>query len=324
MIKTINKFKKFSDRIISNRDNIVHDLRLVKDHVTTIPNIFFPLLPEPNAKSELDIRNYNNLPEILTTVLQVFLPNKRDSISEGTLTVYPKEPHKATYEPDTKWFFINGIATAPPVALLNAKELANAFNRPINLIHTPTYSAAWDLWDSITARTFRKDGYLSRPGYEIVKEALEEGNKVILIGHSQGTIVSSYIMRKLLKHEHTKELAKQLEIYCIGGVADSMRICPIQTEEHNRPVPYIEHFANEGDFFARIGVFAYENSTNGKLFRRDSKGHLLNNHYIGGIVRGEFCDGESRLHKYVDGQIPTDDDFHSCPHYENNSYAKAS
>ena len=327
MIKStsrIQKWKKLSERIINNRENIAHDLKIVSQHLATIPNIILPMNRDPQTRSELDITNYNNLQEIINTVLQVFLPQKRESISNGTLSIFPSKPHQATFEKKTKWFFINGIATAPAVAMLNGKELADAFNRPINLIHTPTYSAAWDLWDSIHARTFRKDGHLSRPAFNIVKEALEAGNKVVLLGHSQGTIVSSYIMRKLLKDPELKPLAKNLEIYAIGGVADSMRICPEQTEEENRPVPYIEHFANEGDFFARIGVLAYENSTNGRLFRRSSKGHLLNVHYIGGIVRGEFCNGQSRLFKYVGGKQPTDNDFHSCPHYAQVPLAHAS
>ena len=100
-----------------------------------------------------------------------------------------------------------------------------------------------------------------------------------------------------------------------------MRICPQQSEEENRPVPYVEHFANTGDFFARIGVFAYENDTNGRLFGRKAPGHLLNDHYIGGIVRGEFCHGDSRLYKYRFGKEPGEHDYNACPHFAGKELA---
>lgn len=323
MIKQLQRLKKLGERVINNRENIAEDLRHVSQHLSTIPNIILPLNSDSEVKSELDLRNYQTWQDILAIGFQVVFPSKRESISHGTIRAFPENfdrtHHKAPsdIEADSKWFFINGIATSPPLAMLNTQELAEAFGRPINLIHTPTYGAIWDFWDSVIARTLRKDGHLSRPAYKVIKEALETENKVVLVCHSQGTIISSYIMRKLLRHDDTKELAKRLEIYCIGGVADSMKICPIQSGEENRPVPYVEHFANEGDFFARIGVFAYENDTNGKLFRRAAPGHLLNDHYIGGIIRGEFCGGESRLYKYRKGHQPDAHDYNACPHFAN-------
>ncbi|MGB3620307.1 MAG: hypothetical protein WBA20_03080, partial [Ketobacter sp.] len=159
----------------------------------------------------------------------------------------------------------------------------------------------------------RKDGKLSRPAYDVVKQALLSHEKVVLVGHSQGTIISSYIARKLLKDKRYRHLATKLEVYCIAGVADSFKIDAELSEHFGRGVPYVEHFANGLDFFCRIGVLAHLEHTAGEVFTLpERKGHLLNDHYIPGIWRGEYCNRKSRFFKYIDGHTPTSSDF--VPH----------
>jgi hypothetical protein len=75
-------------------------------------------------------------------------------------------------------------------------------------------------------------------------------------------------------------------------------------------VPYVEHFVNGLDFFGRIGVLAHLEQTAGVVFNiPDRKGHLLNDHYMAGIERGEYCNRKSRLYQYVDGHEPTPSHF---------------
>lgn len=308
VIEPVRKTRKFTDRILNNRDAIQKDLSLVLRHAWTLPYLFSPYNTESSTKSELDWQSYNNLGDVLNVALQAVVPRSRISYSTGTIACYPE--HYTYTGTKEKWFFINGIATSPPVAMLNCLELARVFNRPIHLIHTPTWSALWDLWDSIIARTLRKDGYLSKPAYDVVKEALASHDKVVIIGHSQGTIVSSYIARKLLKDKKYRHLAPKLEIYCVAGVADSLRVDKPLSEQSGRGVPYVEHFANGFDFFCRIGVLAHQEYTAGALFKIDGrKGHLLNDHYLAGIERGEYCGGKSRLYQYVNGGSPASDHY---------------
>lgn len=297
------KAKKFALRISNNRDSIGKDLTLVAQHAWSAQYLFSPWNAEASTKSELDIHSYNNVGDMLNVAIQTIVPWERKSYSTGTIACNPEHyTHSGMRE---KWFFINGICTSPPVAILNCKELARVFNRAIHLIHTPTYGVIWDLWDSITARTLRKDGKLSRPAYDVVKEALVTHDRVVIVGHSQGTIVSSYIARKLLKDKKYRHLAPKLEIYCLAGVADSLRVDPTLSEKHQRGVPYVEHFVNGMDFFGRIGVLAHLEHTAGTVFCLDDrKGHLLNDHYLPGIERGEYCNRDSRLFRYVDGAEP--------------------
>lgn len=105
------------------------------------------------------------------------------------------------------------------------------------------------------------------------------------------------------KHIH------KLEVYCLAGTADSFPIDHELSKANGRPVPYAEHFANEGDFFARLGVFAHRDTTQGPLFQLNRKGHLLNEHYLSSLEKGEYCHGQSRFYKYLHGCHPSEGDY---------------
>jgi len=302
------RLTKLGARIINNRRNIKDDIALALRHAWTFPLVASPWNAEALTQSELHPGSYNTLGDVINVLQQAIVPMQRRTYSPGTIACYPE--HYAATSHREKWFFINGICTSPPLAILNGMALAKAFHRPIHLIHTPTYGAAWDLLDSITARTLRKDGKLSRPAYNVVKEALAHHDRVVLIGHSQGTLVSSYIARKLLKDIRYRHHAPKLEIYCVAGVADSFRVDPDLSEHFGRNIPYVEHFANGLDFFCRVGVLAHLQQTAGAVFCiNERSGHFLNDHYIPGIWRGEYCNRRSRFFKYIDGNTPSSTDY---------------
>ncbi|HVL02660.1 MAG TPA: hypothetical protein VM553_22730 [Dongiaceae bacterium] len=308
MFKLIQQGQTIARRLYNNRIHIREDLTLALQHAWTLPYLTSPWSAESLTRSELHPLSYNNWGDVINLSLQAMVPLERRTYSPGTLACYPE--HYAVGAPREKWFFINGICTSPPVAILNGLELAKAFHRPIHLIHTPTSGVLWDLWDSMTARTLRKDGLLGRLAYDVVKEALRHHDKVVIVGHSQGTIVASYIARKLLKDKRYRHHAPKLEIYCIAGVADSFRVDPDLSAHFGRGVPYVEHFANGLDFFCRIGVLAHLDNTSGAVFVLPNRtGHLLNDHYIPGIWRGEYCNKRSRLYKYIDGNTPASNDY---------------
>lgn len=308
MLKIRRSVGTFARRIITNRSHLSQDLVLALQHAWTIPYLISPWSSEALCRSELNPASYNNIGDVINLSLQAIVPLERRTYSPGTIACYPE--HYAIGTPREKWFFINGICSSPPVVILNGLELAKAFHRPIHLIHTPTSGVAKDLWDSMTARTLRKDGKLGRAAYDVIKEALRSHDKVVIVGHSQGTIVASYIARKLLKDKRFRHHAPKLEIYCIAGVADSFRVDPQMSDHFGRGVPYVEHFANGMDFFCRIGVLAHLERTAGAVFVLPQRtGHLLNDHYIPGIWRGEYCNQRSRLFKYIDGNSPASNDY---------------
>lgn len=306
----LHRVRALTGRLVRNRRSVIRDLGLVARNARSLPWIVFPLRSEDEARPEFDPASYQSRWEYLSVVGQVLLPVQRESASEGTRVVLPPNYVWPATGKQSKWFFLNGICTAPSMALLEAEELAKAFYRPVHLIHTPTYGVVWDLWDAITARTLRKDGKLARPAFNIVKNALLTHEHVVLLSYSQGTIISSYIVRKILKDPELRQHAHKLEIYCLAGVADSLHIDYQLTAEHGHPVPYVEHFANGQDFFARIGVLSHYYATSGAVFvQPEKRGHMLTDHYIPGIRRGDYCQGRSRLSRYVGGLEPTEKDY---------------
>lgn len=301
---------KFAKRIFTNRRSIIRDLKLVARNASSFPWIVFPLNSEENVRPEFHPDSYQSNWDYLSVLGQMVLPMPRESFSDGTHVVVPRDYQWTETSKKAKWFFLNGICTPPAMALLETKELADTFQRPIHLVHTPTYGAVWDLWDAITARTLRKDGHLARPAFNIIRNALLSHDKVVMLCYSQGTIIASYIVRRILKDPELRQHAHKLELYCLAGVADSLHIDYSLTAEHGHPVPYVEHFANGQDFFARIGVLSHYYATSGAVFvRPEKKGHMLTDHYIPGIARGDYCEQRSRLYKYVGGKYPGDTDF---------------
>ena len=298
----------FITLLSSNRDTIARDLKQLFKSLRYAGNIFFPLNSDPSVRSELKPSSYDSLRDMFTMITQALLPYKRLSASTGTLIFRPDAPYKADHT--NKWFFINGVATSPPVAALNTKQVATIFNRPIHLLHTPTYGIIWDLWQSVRARTLKTDAGLSQPAYEAIKNALIAHDRVVIIAHSQGTIITSYVVSELLKNKDTRQLAHKLEIYSFACVADSLTTDGALSERYKRAVPYVEHFANGKDIVSNLGVLSNRQETDGELYvAKQKKGHLFNDHYIGGVARGDYCHGHSRLSKYVGGSTPADTDY---------------
>lgn len=304
----LRKTKKWVARLIDNRGSIRRDLVIALSHLNALPQSFLPGRNEPSVRSELKSSSYNNLGDVVNSIGQLLLPAERESISQGTLVLRP--PRVAKEEHSSRWFYINGFGSAPAVSMLNAAELARVFQRPIALIHTPTWGVVRDALESITARTLRKDGKLSRPAIYVILEALKQHERVVLVCHSQGAIVASYIVRKLLRHATTRPLVAKLEIYCVGGVSDSFEVDHELTREAGHPVPYVEHFANGRDYFAQVGILSHLDTSCGTVFCiPERSGHLFNQHYLAGIARGDYCSRTSRLYRYTRGREPGDGDY---------------
>lgn len=299
----IRKTRKLVRLLAHNHVAVRRDLSLTLTTLPMLPRVLSPLLPkEPAVKAELSLASYPSLAVAAEALGEVLVPHKRESGSNGT---WQAVPPRRVEEPKVVWFYLNGAATSLAVAQLQAEELARLFARRIRLLHNPTQGLARDLWDTFAARTLRKDGHLSRQACYRVQEALENNDRVVLLCHSQGSIIASYVVRKLLRFASTRHLLSKLEVYSIGGVADSFEIDERQTFSEGRAVPYVEHFANGRDFFCRVGILSHLNSSAGVVFCDDRKtGHLLNQHFLSGIARGEYCRGQSRLYHYLHGKQP--------------------
>jgi hypothetical protein len=247
--------------------------------------------------------------------------------------------------PDEHWFFINGIATNQDVAKINGAYLAHLFHRPVTVIQNATNSWPVDVYECVIGKGFKDDPdsadskTMTEPAWRATAAILEALNadqtqRVVVIAHSQGTIILANVLRAVAKalrskqarqkkprwHPFTNELMgevktetqkilrnnlahslsefarggpnkalerlSKLELYTFANCADKMRyVYP------SRQVPYMEHFANEQDVVARLGILSPLRDgaeplieIDGPLFEQKSAwGHLLNEHYMAPI-----------------------------------------
>ena len=73
---------------------------------------------------------------------------------------------------------------------------------------------------------------------------------------------------------------RKLEIYTFANCADSMRQV---VRRGRRALPWLEHFANENDIVARLGVLSPNDKVvidGPRYVRRGAWGHLLNEHHL--------------------------------------------
>ena len=250
-------------------------------------------------------------------------------LKETHVYSYPEDPkaHNEKY-PNEAWFFVNGIATTADMAIMNCKYLNELFHRRIIGIQNPTDSILVDLIECAIGKRWRRSMSPTRKALKPISQALNNPDieRVILIGHSQGTIIASNILRALsedINHEliQSLDLMKKLEIYAFANCADNMQYLKNIKSNREHPVPYIENFANENDMVARLGMLSPRKDLWGiqidgdNYFRKGGWGHLLNAHYLNGFdtSRTDYspfkCIGKngatSRLFGYLDGDTPS-------------------
>ncbi len=140
--------------------------------------------------------------------IQPLLPDLLEELfwRRTTLFEHPERPAGGGGPADERWFFINGVATNEDVARLNARLLTRLFHRPITVIQNVTLSLGVDLAECAIGKEFRTDPKLphhvtfTEPAIEATIAVLTALNdpqveKVVLIAHSQGTIIAANVLR---------------------------------------------------------------------------------------------------------------------------------
>jgi hypothetical protein len=112
---------------------------------------------------------------------------------------YPAVGNVVSPTPKERWFFINGICTDHNVVILNARYLHRIFKRPLTVIHNFTRGIVPDLaacavgkeWEHVTESAAVAFPHI----YAALKNTTWE--RVILLSHSQGTILSAVVLALL-------------------------------------------------------------------------------------------------------------------------------
>jgi hypothetical protein len=213
---------------------------------------------------------------------------------------YTAFPHEA-------WFFLNGILTNDSVAQINAAYLAYLFHRPITLIQNSTCGGLVDLLECALGKQWGRTTEAAARAFPPIYDALKsEKRKVVLIAHSQGTIIASLVVKMLAGltrpvlapfeepfGERTPQqpfegptfvypddapldlrdfdpLSEQelakLEVYCFANCANVLRYYR-PPGYATPPIPWIESYGNEHDIVARLGMLAPNADARGILIQ---------------------------------------------------------
>jgi len=198
------------------------------------------------------------------------------------------------------WIFVNGMCVDNNLGYANAMQLSKLFNRKIEFFHNPTQGLLFDFIECMIGRTFNFQTPVSRSLAQCLTKALNAPySKVVLVAHSQGGIISSNAVELLIERNLP---VQKLEVYTFGSAADKFE--EANDVETKQSYPYYEHYANEDDYVAKIGVLHWHLPGNVYSTKRD--GHLLGDHYLPTFKQKQYslyCGvkvPEPRLYRYMD------------------------
>lgn len=244
-----------------------------------------------------------------------WLPRRVDPLIWRPTRVFFHPDHLGRFRQnrEDRWFLINGVATNEAVAEMNACCLARIFHRSLTVILNSTNSLAIDLAECAVGKSLEIMTEPVRVALPVIAEAVADSacERVVLICHSQGTIIASNVLKALASGDFRSDLygalsmdkvaggirlpdrlddaldLRKLEIYAFANCADTMEFVPgLRSRSEQVPVPWIESFGNEHDMVARLGMLAPRQRQrgiriDGPVYRQKGAwGHLLNEHYL--------------------------------------------
>lgn len=237
----------------------------------------------------------------------VYGPPQVNALFWQPSVILQRPDHNGSYTsfPQEAWFAVNGIMTNDAVAQINSAYLAYLFHRPMTMIWNSTDSMPVDLLECALGKEWYWNVEPAVVAFPPLFDALKDPGKkrVVVIAHSQGTIIMANILR-LLKGLYAgprppaEERGLLSEIMPIGyappefvypdhtpvNLADFEPIYDDELEKlevylfancattmaHLRapapgkpPLPWLESFGNENDVVARLGMLAPRASQRG-------------------------------------------------------------
>lgn len=271
-----------------NLSQVPRDLLTAFTRLPSLPLVLGIIPPFKSAHSEINPDSYNGYLEYADMLGDAFIPKIRAAKPDI-------EPVGTNHFAGEKWFFLNGICTNESMWSLNAAYLSGMFQQRIHPLYNPTYGVHKDLAECIMGRTFNiKADVTKRLSEQLLEDVRDDSiEKIVIIAHSQGGIISSNLLNNL-HCQCADEVEAKVELYTFASAAD----------ENDHDFVTQEHFANTLDYVAQIGVIHHEEDTNGQLYTAHKSGHLLNMHYLPHFLDGEYCDKKSQLHAYYQRTRP--------------------
>jgi len=263
---------------------------------------------------------------ILDTIIQTSFLDKKGATKEDRNwfwnKLYEKDEDYYEYEEvyggevqndhqDELWIFCNGIMNDVDDAKGACKKVTEMFGRPCKLLHNPTDGILLDLLECLMGKTglFRlgctgpRKLLRNKLGMEMKKDCYK---KIVLVAHSQGTIISGNVIADfndgiedkekytVEEREVIKKNMSKLEVYIFAGAAHYMS---------GKYVSHLECLSNRGDvvavlghIFPRILNFLWRNTWgNGIIYdhckdhvETSNWGHSFIPHYLAPMEKGCF------------------------------------
>ena len=135
----------------------------------------------------------------------LFWPPFLDGFFFRPTLILHRPDHNQDYTtfPEEDWFFINGMMTNDSVAQLNAAYLSDLFHRPVTIIQNTTQGFVVDLTECAFGKVWKSEWRdvkeAAAKTFAPIYDALKSGDKkkVVVIAHSQGTIIISVVLGML-------------------------------------------------------------------------------------------------------------------------------
>ena len=260
---------------------VIKDLILLFKNAAYLPRMFVPSKTSDqafrNQFSELNV--VANAPSIAQLVREILMGNKKKRRFVDTL-------NDAEDSDGEDWFFLNGITTTPEIDALNRDAIASVFGRDVQSLYNPSCGIIADLAECVSERTFNNYAAITFLLLSRVQYSLHSGRKVVIIAHSQGGIILSNMLKQL---RDTDQSYPNLEVYTFASAAD---------EDIAIDGVHQEHYGNELDFVARMGLMNVE--TTGTFYMKSkTTGHFFNRDYLEHFKCAKYCNGTSRLFSYI-------------------------
>lgn len=201
--------------------------------------------------------------------------------------------------------YINGMMMTDLETIKHHKEqLKSKFPLlpSIDYFYNASDSFFTDLYECILNKQTTKHSEASYKFFTLVVRKVVDPRmkKVVLIAHSQGTILVSTVLTKLKELGLDKECyMNKLEVYLFSNCSTTTKyIIP------DKKLPYIENISNQHDFVSRFGMLSSQQELvdiDGEMIiMKDKYGHLFGMNYLDQNLKDipEFKN-KSRLMQYV-------------------------
>ncbi|VVU95116.1 hypothetical protein CPAV1605_841 [seawater metagenome] len=167
---------------------------------------------------------------------------------------------------EEEWYFINGICNSIELSKRSQNSLEEIFNRKINLVYNETRSFITDLFEASIQLLINIDTPLIKKFANDVHSNIKKNKKIIIIAHSEGSIISNSMIN-YLKRTYPNTDFNKIELYYFANFG----IHRNKFKKNNKP--YIEIICNKKDTLSLL----FSTQLNNKL--NIDKYIILNNGY---------------------------------------------